>query len=162
MKGLIKSFLYAGRGVAYCIKNERNMRIHVTAVFYLFLFLPFFELTRGQFALLLLTVAAVMAMEAVNTSIEAVVNRLLPSDRLARIAKDTAAGAVLLCAFFSVFIGVTLLWQPEAFGAIYAFYTSHPPLIGVLLLMIALSVCFIFGGPGYLKKVIRKHRFNKR
>lgn len=163
MRVLIKSFRYAGRGVVFCLKNERNMRVHVTAAFYILLFLPFFELTRGQTALLLLTVAVVMAAEAVNTSVEAIVNRLLPSyDQLARVAKDTAAGAVLLCAFFSVFIGFLLLWQPEAFAAIYAFFAAYPALIAVLLLLLCASCCFIFGGFGFFKRIIKRRRFNKR
>lgn len=41
MRVLIKSFRYAGRGVVFCLKNERNMRVHVTAAFYILLFLPF-------------------------------------------------------------------------------------------------------------------------
>lgn len=163
MKALIKSFRYAGRGIIFCLKNERNMRIHVSAAFYLFLFLPFFELTRGQTALLLLTVAVVMAAEAVNTSIEAIVNRLLPSyDQLARVAKDAAAGAVLLCAFFSALIGLLLLWQPAAFSGIYAFFADYPALLAALAFFLTITFCFVFGGFGFLRKIIKRLRFNKR
>lgn len=162
MRALLKSFRYAGRGVLYCLKNERNMRIHMVTAFYLLLFLPFFQLTRGQTALLLLAIAVVMAAEAVNTSIETIVNRLSPAyDQLARIAKDTAAGAVLLCAVFSVAIGFLLLWQPQAFAAAYSFFAMHPVLLAVLILSLIPAVCFIFYGFGSVKKRMEQRRRKK-
>ncbi len=162
MRALLNSFKYAARGIFYCLKNERNMRIHSVVSFYILIFIPFFTLSRGEKALLLLTISAVLAAEVMNTSIETLVNRLLPSyDQLARIAKDTAAGAVFLCAFFAVLVGFTLLWQPDVFKVIFLFFFNHPILLAILFISIVLSICFIFlGFNGMRKKVVR--HWNKR
>ena len=43
MKSFLKGFVYAGRGIAYCIARERNMRIHLTFTVYMFGFLTVFD-----------------------------------------------------------------------------------------------------------------------
>lgn len=162
MRALLNSFKYAARGIFYCLKNERNMRIHSVAAFYIFIFAPFFTLSRGEKALLLLTIGTVMAAEVINTSIETLVNRLLPSyDQLARIAKDTAAGAVFLCAFFAVLIGLALFWQPDAFEAIFCYFLTRPFLLAALLISVLLAVSFIFSGFGGVKKAVVKRKNKK-
>ena len=89
MKALIKSFSFAFKGIAYCIKNERNMRIHLTTAIYVFLLSGFFELSRTEYMLLIIVSACVIAMEIINTSIETIVNLLTQHyDHLAKIAKD--------------------------------------------------------------------------
>lgn len=162
MRALLRSFKYAARGILYCLKNERNMRIHSVAAFYILIFMPFFTLSRGETALLFVTIGTVLTAEVVNTSIETIVNRLLPSyDQLARIAKDTAAGAVFLSAFFAVLVGIVLLWQPSAFEDILIFFTSNPLLLAAFLISVVLAVCFIFLGFGVMKKTVAKHRNKK-
>ncbi|MEG0116432.1 MAG: diacylglycerol kinase family protein, partial [Hydrogenoanaerobacterium sp.] len=106
IKNLIVSFRNAARGVAYCVNNERNMRIHIVIACYIVLFSRFFSLTQAQFALMLCAIALVIAMEMINTAVEVLVNIASPSySALARVAKDVAAGAVLVCAAFAFAIG---------------------------------------------------------
>ena len=97
--GFLRSFVYAGRGIWFCIRHERNFRIHMVAAAYVLLFAPYFSLTRGEWAALLAIIGLVTAAEAVNTAVEQTVNLAAPGRRTrARVAKDAAAGAVLLCA----------------------------------------------------------------
>ena len=119
-RALFKSFLYAFRGVRFCVKNERNMRIHLAAAVFVTAFSLVYGLTPGEYAVLFLTIGAVIAAEAVNTAIEAVVNLESPSyNELARIAKDVAAGTVLLTALTACIVGFCLFFR------FIVFFFSH-------------------------------------
>lgn len=155
MKSLIslfKSFGYAFRGIFQALKYERNMRIHLTCVAYMYSFLliyDFFKVSATQFAIIFLANAMVMAAELVNTAIERTVD--LASEEHTengKIAKDTAAGAVLICAIFAVLAGVAVLFQPEAFKALFDYYVEKPYMFVIFILSIALSTVFIFRGFG--------------
>jgi diacylglycerol kinase (ATP) len=108
------SFRYAAQGLVYGFRSQRNFRIHVITggvVFGLGLWL---ELPAPQLAVLVLTVAAVLVLELINTATEAVVDLAIGRQfhPLARIAKDCAAAAVLVAALASLLIAVLLLAPP--------------------------------------------------
>ena len=130
MKALGMSFVYAIRGIFYCLHHERNMRIHFVCMAYMYFFLlgfDFFQLSRTQFAIIFLANAAVIMGELINTAVERTVDLHSKGKHpLAKAAKDTAAGAVLVAAIGAVAAGVALLWQPPAFRALYQYYASHP------------------------------------
>lgn len=148
VKSLARSFRNAFRGVAFCIQNERNMRIHLTVTAYVFVFSPFFHLTAAEYAELILAVALVLVTETVNTAIEAAVNMQTQwYDSIARVAKDVAAGAVLLCAGAAVLVGAFLFLRPPVLLQILLFLVDNP-LFGMLFaLSLPLSVVFIFRRP---------------
>jgi diacylglycerol kinase (ATP) len=153
VKNFLKGFVYAGRGVAYCLLRERNMRIHLTFTVYMFGFLTvfdFFEVSRTEFAVLVALCALVLSLEAVNTAVERAVDLASENiSELARAAKDAAAGAVLISAAASVICGIIILWQPEAFRAMFEYYKTHIAVLAVLAVSIILSLIFIFKGkPG--------------
>lgn len=161
MKNLLKSFVYAFRGITYCIAHERNMRIHLCFTAYMFGFLTvhdFFEVSRTQFALLFAVSGLVMALEAVNTAIEKAVDlETKELNPLAKISKDAAAGAVLIAAMGSVAVGISILYQPEAFIRMFGFYKENiPVLIGFIISFVA-SVIFVFAGPHGIKKFLKNH-----
>ncbi len=104
---LLKSFAYAGRGIIDCISRERNFRIHIVAVLTVTIFAVLYGVTKTEGAVLALTMSLVVALEAMNTAVESAVD--LTSDRRserARLAKDAAAGAVLIAAVGSVAVAV--------------------------------------------------------
>lgn len=104
---LLKSFAYAGRGIFDCAVRERNFRIHIVAVLTVTIFAVIYGVTKTEGAVLALTMSLVVSLEAMNTAVESAVN--LASDKrsdLARLAKDTAAGAVLAAAIGSVAVAV--------------------------------------------------------
>ena len=158
MKSLIKSFGYAFKGIVSCISKERNFRIHLCFLTYMFGFLTvhdFFEVSKTQFAILIAVSAVVISLELVNTGIESAVNlaadgKILP---LAKLAKDTAAGAVLVSAIGAVAVGLVILYQPVAFSAMLEYYKANIPELIVLIVTVALSLVFVFAGPkGIFKK----------
>jgi diacylglycerol kinase len=151
MKALLRSFRFAFRGLYLAIRTERNLRIHITFMAYMygFLLLPdWFAVTAVQWALLLLANALVVVTELFNTAIEATVDLVTEGryHRLAAVAKDTAAAAVLVCALFAVGVGIAVLWQPEAFRTMGAYYGAHPAMIGVLAVSLGIAGAFIFSG----------------
>lgn len=160
MKALYKSFVYAFRGIFYCLRNERNVRIHLVVALYLLVFSLFYDFTRLEYALLFIAITLVIAAEMINTAIETIVNLLSPSyDQLARIAKDAAAGAVLACAVFSVGVGVALFGHLAVFRQILDFFLLRPALIFVLAFSLVLSYFYIFLGPkGFWNLLFRRRR----
>lgn len=161
MKNLLKSFVYAFRGITYCIAHERNMRIHLCFTAYMFGFITvhdFFEVSRTQLALLFAVSGLVMALECVNTAVEKAVDlETKELNPLAKISKDAAAGAVLIAAISSVAVGISILYQPEAFVKMVEYYKENiPVLIGFIISFIA-SVIFVFAGPYGIKNFFRKH-----
>jgi diacylglycerol kinase (ATP) len=149
MKALLRSFGYAFRGLYWAVRAERNLRIHAVFTIYMYgcLLVPdWFTVTRVQWALLLLATALVVAAELFNTAIEATVN-LATDGRyhpLAARAKDMASAGVLVCALFAVGVGIAVLWQPEAFRRMAAYFATHPAMIGALAISIAIAGAFIF------------------
>ncbi len=110
-KDLLSSFKYAAQGISYAVATQRNFRIHVVvgcAVFFLGVWL---ELSTYTLAILVLAIAAVLVLELINTSIEAIVDLSIGKrfNPLARIAKDCAAAAVLVASFSSIVIGFLLI-----------------------------------------------------
>ena len=92
---LLRSFGYAAEGIRACVGRERNLRIHLTAAGYAFWLGWALKLDRMRFALLFLTVGAVISLELVNSAIESLVDLASPKPQpLAKAAKDIAAGAV--------------------------------------------------------------------
>lgn len=103
---LTDSFGYAFEGIWTGIRKERNMKIHCLAIICVTLAGTLLHIAAAEWCICLLLFALVASLELVNTAVEAVVD-LVTEDKkpLAKIAKDTAAGAVLFSAIISVFIG---------------------------------------------------------
>lgn len=156
MKSLIKSFGYAFSGIFEALRYERNMRIHFVCMIYMYSFLfvyDFFEITRTQLAVIFLANMAVVATELINTAVERTVD--LASEEYTKngkIAKDTAAGAVLVCAIFAVATGIAILGQPEAFSQMFLYYREKPVMLVVFILSIIPATVFIFNGFGKASK----------
>ena len=139
--------MFAGRGVWFCIRHERNFRVHMAVAAYVLLLAPYFSLSRGEWAALLAVVALVLAAEAVHTAVEQVVNLASPRRRTrARVAKDVAAGAVLLCAAGALAAGLFLFLRPEAFAAMQADFLRCPWKPALLAASLPLAVWFVICG----------------
>ncbi|MFM7886353.1 MAG: diacylglycerol kinase family protein, partial [Pseudanabaena sp.] len=109
---LFLSFKYAGQGVSYAFRTQRNFRIHVAiGISALFLSL-YFKLSALACAIISLTIALVLVLELLNTALEAVVDLTVGREfhRLAKVAKDCAAGAVLIAAIAALLIAGVLLF----------------------------------------------------
>ncbi len=108
------SFRYAAQGLVYGLTSQRNFRIHVFTGLVVFGLGLWLQLSPDRLAVLVLTVAAVLVLELLNTAIESVVDLAIGRrfHPLARIAKDCSAAAVLVAALASMLIALLLLLPP--------------------------------------------------
>ena len=89
---LFDSFKCAFKGIAFVMRHERNMRIHLVAALYIAFFSAFYSFSKSEIILLVITCALVMIFEVLNTSIEVIVDKVSPKySPLAKVAKDAAA-----------------------------------------------------------------------
>ena len=111
---LITSFKYAWAGVRYAFITQRNFRIH-TVIGTLAISLGIFlKITAVEMSVVGLTIALVLVLELLNTAIESVVDLTVKQSyhELAKIAKDCAAGAVLVAAIAAVLVASFVLLPP--------------------------------------------------
>ncbi len=111
-RSLMESFNYAVTGIIYTLKTERNMRIHFIISIVVIILSLFFDFSRGEMVLLFFTISLVFITEMINTAIERAVD-LITEDfhPLARVAKDIAAGGVLIAAINSLVVGYLLFFD---------------------------------------------------
>lgn len=140
----ISSFNHAVQGILSSIRTERNMKIHYLAALGVIFASLFFNFTRTEFMLLFISVTFVLVSELVNTAIERTVDLITQSyNPLAKLAKDIAAGAVLISAINAAVVGYLLFF--ERFTAksdllIVKLRNSSPHLTFVALLLVLLLV----------------------
>ena len=107
---ILRSFRFAARGIAYLFRTQPNFRVHALAAGLVVVFTIWLGTTPAETGVLLLAIGLVLAAEALNTAVEAVVDLASPSYHdLARTAKDTAAGAVLIAAVIAALTGLLIL-----------------------------------------------------
>ncbi|MGN7468613.1 diacylglycerol kinase family protein [Brevibacillus sp. SAFN-007a] len=110
---LAKSFGYALQGIAYTVKTQRNMQIHVAAAVLVLAAAWWLHIPRSDVLLVFFSIALVFSLELANTAVEAVVDLASPDwHEKAKIAKDACAGAVLVAAILSVIIGIAVFGPP--------------------------------------------------
>ena len=105
----LKNIAYAASGVMYAWRNEPNFRLEVLLAGVALLVTA---LLGADLVPVLLCCALVLSLELVNTALEALVDLVSPTYHpLARVAKDAAAGAVLIASALSLAVGATLWWR---------------------------------------------------
>ena len=150
-KSIVKSFYFAFQGIRDVIKRERNFRIHIVAVYYVSLFAILYKLTNVEYAILFLTYFIVLALEIVNTAVEAVIDlNIYEKNEYARLAKDAAAAGVLIAAVCSVIVAVFLFGNPDKLGSTVSMIVSTP-LILVFVLPLLPAVLFVKGSKNWEK-----------
>ena len=110
---LYKSFRYAFQGILSGFKKERNMKIHCAAMLLVIVAGIILKISVSEWCICLVLFGLILALELVNTAIEAVVDMVTEEYRpLAKLAKDTAAGAVLIAAIMAAGAGI-LIFLPK-------------------------------------------------
>lgn len=140
-----RSFLFAFRGLRFAVSNERNMRIHLMVTLFVIEFSVIYGVTKTQMTLLCMMFGLVIAAEMINTAIEALVNLQTASyDALARIAKDVAAGAVLVLAVSALVVGGIIFLDFDKLRASLTFLLENPLLLIGFAAEFVLALLFIF------------------
>jgi diacylglycerol kinase (ATP) len=103
---LLESFNYAFEGIIHVLRTQRNMRIHFVAAAVVLVAALATGVSKLELIALLLAIAFVMIAEMINTAIEGAVDVSTTSfDPNAKLAKDIAAGAVLIATVNAVAVG---------------------------------------------------------
>lgn len=135
-------FKDALRGICHAVLCERNFRVHIVAILTVIYFASVFGVDWTEKAILAVVIACVMAAELVNTAIEAVVDKLSPEKcTYARIAKDCAAGAVLVLAVGAFFVAIAVFGEVEGWMRIFRYIKEE---YIKLIIFALLGTVFIF------------------
>lgn len=115
---LIKSFLYASKGIINLLKTEQNARIHLAYAIVVAVMAYIFSISRIEAIILFFAVVLVIAMEIINTAIEKLLDIINPeSSSAVEYIKDAMAGAVLIAAIIALVVTV-LIFLPY-FGKLF-------------------------------------------
>lgn len=118
-KKLIHSFKYAGQGIFTAFKTERNMKIHVCVMVLVIILGIILKISKSEWLICVMLFAIVISGELFNTAIETVVDMVMPyKNEKAKIAKDVAAGAVLVLAIGAAICGGVIFF-PKVVEAIF-------------------------------------------
>lgn len=141
-ENLLHSFRYALGGLLLALKNERNFRIHAFVAGYMLFFARYYNFSKTEYGVLLLTIGLVFVCELLNTSIEKAVDLASPGyNTLAKQAKDVAAGAVLVSSLISVAVGIYFFWDIPIFLRILEDVKAN---LFVFVPVIVLTIFLIF------------------
>ena len=106
---LLSSFRFAGEGLAYLLRTQRNARIEVGLGVLAVGIGVWLGLSAAEWAVLALTIALVLILEGLNTALELTVDLASPERHpYAKAAKDVSAGMVLVAALASLAVGAAL------------------------------------------------------
>lgn len=120
MHRFLRSFGHAFAGIGHSLRTQANLRIHLVATVCVIITGLLLQISTIEWAILTVTIMIVMSAELFNTSIEAMIDRVGSEPHpLSKIAKDTAAGAVLIGAIGSVIVGL-LIFGPRLLALIGA------------------------------------------
>lgn len=109
---IIWSFQYAIEGVVYAIRTQRNMRIHVGAAIGALVTALLLGIDRLGLVAIVFVIALVFVTELVNTAVEATVDIATQQyEPLAKIAKDVAAGAVLVASLTALVVAYLVMFE---------------------------------------------------
>ena len=111
-KNLLISLKYAFSGIYYVLKTSRNFRIQLIFALTSLMIGFLLQISLSNYVILVSTIMSVLILEILNTSMESIVDLVVKKEfsSLAKIAKDTSAGAVLLASINSVIIAVSIFF----------------------------------------------------
>ena len=102
-KNVVISFKFAFSGIFYVLKTSRNFKIQLIFAVTSLLIGFLLQISQSNYVILIATIMSVLILEILNTSIESIVDLLVKKEfsSLAKISKDTSAGAVLLAVSYT-------------------------------------------------------------
>jgi diacylglycerol kinase (ATP) len=103
---VIDSFNYAFEGIIHVLRTQRNMRIHLAVAFGVIVLAILVNVTKIELIALLISITFVLIAEMINSALESAIDIATTSfDPMAKLAKDIAAGAVLIATINALAVG---------------------------------------------------------
>ncbi len=149
-----RSFHHAFEGIIYATRTQLNMRLHLIAATLVLAATLYLHLQRPYVIAMVITVAVVLGFELLNTAVESIVDLLSPQEHpLAKVAKDAAAGAVLVVAFAAVIVGYLTFYEGILAGGDRVYHAAlalpaNAVFIGLVIVGIATVVAKAKVGKG--------------
>jgi len=114
MGRFIKSLSYALDGLRSALKTERNVKVHIIAMFLTVALGFYLQLSLMEWGFIIFAMGFVLVSELFNTAVERLGDEASNGQykQVVKKAKDTAAAAVLLSAITALVIGILFLVMP--------------------------------------------------
>ena len=147
VKKLVDSFNYAIEVIIYSIRTQRNMKIHMVAAILVLVATFFYDLSKLELLVITITISLVIVAEMINTAVEAAIDATTNFYHpLVKIAKNVAAGAVLVSAINSVLVGYVIFWDrltPFNRTVMLKLKRSDPDLIFFILVIVCIATVVV-------------------
>jgi len=147
VKKLVDSFNYAIEGIIYSIRTQRNMKIHMIATIMVLTATFFYDLSKIELLIITITITLVVVAEMINTAVECAIDATTNFYHpLAKIAKNVAAGAVLVTAINSVLVGYVIFWDrltPFNRTVMSKIKKSNPDMIFFILVIVCIATVVV-------------------
>ena len=147
LKKLVDSFNHAINGVIDTVRTQRNMKIHLFAAIIVLLACFCFDISKVEFLVLAITITMVVSAELINTAIEAAIDMTTNYYHpLAKIAKNAAAGGVLITAINALVVGYVIFWDKLSFFSyevVHKVKTSEPYTIFIVLVIVCIATIIV-------------------
>lgn len=147
IKKTLDSFNNAINGIIDTVRTERNMRIHLIAALGVLIACFCFDISKVEFLILTLTISMVIAAELVNTSIEAAIDMTTNYYHpLAKVAKNAAAGAVLITAINALVVGYVIFGDKLSnlsYSLINKVKNSEPYTMLIVLFIVCIATIIV-------------------
>ena len=147
---LVESFNYAFEGIIHVLRTQRNMRIHFTLAVVVLVAALVSGVNKFELIALLIAIAFVLIAEMVNTAIEGAIDVATTSfDPMAKLAKDIAAGAVLIATVTAVAVGYLVFAdriRDPSFDLLDGLRTAP---FELTLIALVLTVMLVIGAKAY-------------
>ncbi len=146
-KNHLDSFRYAVEGIVHVFRTQKHMRFHFLTVVLVLLIGLMLRLSRVEMAVLFLVVSSVLVAEMMNTAIESVVDMVTQAYHpLAKLAKDIAAGAVLIASMTAAIVGGILFFGSNQIARLHPRAAHDPQTVTVLLTVVVLVLIIVLIG----------------
>ncbi|MEG1257035.1 diacylglycerol kinase [Clostridium sp.] len=147
VKKLVDSFNYAIEGIIYSIRTQRNMRIHMIITMLVLIGSFFFDLTKIELLILTITITMVVVAEMINTAVECAIDATTNFYHpLAKIAKNVAAGAVLITALNAILVAYIIFYDkvlPFSLIILSKIKNSNPHMIFFMLVIVCIATVVV-------------------
>lgn len=153
-KNHLDSFRYAVEGIVHVFRTQKHMRFHFFTVIIVIMIGILLRLPPVELALLFIVVASVLMAEMFNTALESVVDMVTQAYHpLAKLAKDIAAGAVLIASINAIIVGAFLFFGNDRIKRLHLATERDPQRLYVMLAVVVLVLIIVFiskivGGKG--------------
>ena len=153
-KNHLDSFRYAVEGIVHAFRTQRHMRFHFFTMVLVLSIGLLLRLSRIEMAILFLVVSNVLVAEMFNTAVESVVDMITQTYHpLAKLAKDIAAGAVLIWSITAAIVGGILFFGSNRVATLHLRVEHDPQPMTVILTVCVLvltmvGISKVLGGKG--------------